>query len=76
MNWKTSRAVMLGGMLAGLVITLAERQIGWLGIAGLAVMVGSILQTLLFYRCPHCGRPFNIRGGSRSYCPYCGKKLD
>lgn len=31
---------------------------------------------VLYYRCPHCGRPLGRIGEGGAYCPHCGKALN
>lgn len=77
----THFSIRTGIMIAGLLITLISRSasrgsmnIGML--AGLILMICSILWHLIFVRCPHCGSPFHLRGGIPKHCPDCGKYID
>ena len=45
-------------------------------ILGIAIMLFAIVIGVLYYRCPHCGRPLGRIGDSVAYCPHCGKALD
>ena len=47
-----------------------------LAILGIAIMLFAIVIGVLYYRCPHCGRPLGRVGEGGSYCPHCGKALD
>lgn len=42
---------------------------------GVLLMAAGIVQTLLFFHCPHCGALWDTRGGIPDYCPKCGKKI-
>lgn len=42
--------------------------------AGLIVLVGTIIFRILFYRCPHCEGFLNVPYRNH-YCPHCGKYL-
>ena len=42
-----------------------------------AALIGSMIYTLLYWRCPHCGEFMPTRTlDIPTYCPICGKKLD
>lgn len=44
---------------------------------GMAVVLAGVIQSVIFCRCPHCGRLLGMRrGGMPAYCPDCGEKLD
>ena len=45
-------------------------------ILGIAIMLFAIVIGVLYYRCPHCGRPLGRIGEGGAYCPHCGKALD
>ena len=59
-----------------LVVVSTVLEIRWLSAAGLGVLALGLLQMLLFYKCPHCGKHFSMRAKKPQYCPGCGKKLD
>ena len=44
-------------------------------VGGALLMAAGIVQTLLFFHCPHCGALWDTRGGIPDYCPKCGKKI-
>ena len=78
---RTHFNIRTGLMLLGLVILLFARAAShgnintgmWLGFI---LMAASILWHVLFIRCPHCGSPFQLRGGIPKHCPECGKYID
>ncbi len=84
MDYKKSYLMLQIGVLGGAVIVfigllLVSKGIvvgNVLSVIGLVCMFGGLMQAFLFFKCPHCGRRFNIRGKRFSYCPSCGKKLD
>ena len=39
------------------------------GILGIIIMVSGILQTVRFYRCPHCHKALDFKGKKPNYCP-------
>lgn len=42
-----------------------------------AALIGSMIYTLLYWRCPHCREFMPTRTlDIPTYCPHCGKKLD
>ncbi len=45
-------------------------------VLGAVMFVGAVIQALLFYRCPHCDAPFEIRSFRPEYCSRCGKRID
>ena len=78
MNWRTSYLlfnISLGVSLLLLCFSLLL-EVLWVGVVGLIIFFTGLLQTTVFYRCPYCGRSFNIRGRKPSYCPECGEPLD
>ena len=63
------------GIIAGRLLTALTGNdvLGW-GI-GVLLMAAGIVQTLLYFHCPHCGSLWDTRGGIPGYCPKCGKKI-
>ena len=48
-----------------------------LGAIGGVIGMASILQTLIYDRCPHCEAfLYSLRHPNIKYCPECGEKLD
>lgn len=41
---------------------------------GIIVAVSSLIPSILFYKCPHCGRHLGRNGSD--YCQYCGKPIN
>lgn len=84
MSYKKSYFLLSMGVIAGAVIVFIGMSFGmktgFLGnvvaFAGLAAMLGSIVQALVFYRCPKCGTLLKIRGKKPDYCHGCGYELD
>lgn len=62
--------IIAGGLLTALT---GNDVLGW-GI-GVLLMAAGIVQTLLFFHCPHCGALWDTQGGIPDYCPKCGKKI-
>lgn len=59
-------------LLLGIPLMFTEVPI--LSIIGLLICIGGIVVRLVFYRCPHCHRPFPWRTPlAMEYCPYCGE---
>ena len=46
-----------------------------LGIIGLILLLIGVIQTKIFYICPHCGKYLNIKVKKPTYCPHCGEAL-
>ena len=45
--------------------------------AGVGLLVNAILYIRKHYKCPHCGAPLPLKGGScPDYCMDCGRKLE
>ena len=76
MNYKTSRTIMGGFCIAAIPFALLSGAAPVLGIAAAALIGIGVLQTLFFYKCPHCGAQLEPRGPVPKFCPKCGKKLD
>ncbi len=78
MNYKESYRLLNIGCVAAMALALfaCMVQIIWIGVLGLIILVLGMLQTLVFYRCPHCGSLFSIRARCPKFCPECGQKLD
>lgn len=75
--FRTARRAALMAMAAGALLAML---LGWMfaaaAVAGMLVVVGSVVFYLIYWRCPHCEAMLPPREGSIVYCPYCGKKLD
>ena len=79
MNCRLSRKLMLllGG--AGVLLLLSWRMTElfalWAG--GIGLLALSVIQALLFYRCPHCRKSLlAVKNGLPEYCPFCGQRLE
>lgn len=44
-------------------------------VAGLVILVGTIIFVAVFARCPHCGGFIKV-GFHNYYCPHCGKYVN
>lgn len=62
------------GVFIGVVGALNEARL--IGYIGIILMLGSIVQAFIFYKCPNCNKSFNIRGKKPKYCPECGSSLE
>lgn len=86
MNYKKSYCMLVTGILSGVVmifiggcleIRCGVAMIGnAIAVIGLMLMTGGIVQALIFYKCPNCGKRFNIRGRQPKFCPECGCELE
>ena len=76
-DYQKSYELLWVGLIAGFVLMLigGSLEIGWLLWLGAAVFMAAVLQTLLFFRCPHCGGHWDARSGIPHYCPECGEPL-
>ena len=71
MNYKKSYCMLVTGIWSGVVmifiggcleIRCGVAMIGnAIAVIGLMLMTGGIVQALIFYKCPNCGKRFNIR---------------
>lgn len=75
MDYQKSYVLMWVGTIAGFVLMLigGVLAINWLLILGGAAFLAAAFQTLLFFRCPYCGKLWDTRGGVPHYCPECGE---
>ena len=48
----------------------------WMCTIGIAILLLSVVYSILAFRCPYCDTYINTRGGFPNYCPHCGKELD
>ena len=61
-----------GALLSGVGTSVSVPLV----ILGIAIMLFAIVIEVLYYRCPHCGRPLGRIGDNVAYCPHCGKVLN
>ena len=64
--------LLTGALLSGVGTSVSVPLV----VLGIAIMLFAIVIGVLYYRCPHCGRPLGRIGDSVAYCPHCGKALD
>lgn len=57
-------------------IIFAAIEIIWIACVGIILMLASLIQAFIFYKCPNCNKLFNIRGKKPKYCLEFGYKLD
>ncbi|NLN48611.1 MAG: hypothetical protein GX154_05895 [Clostridiales bacterium] len=78
MDYKKSYLIKEIGLWVGLAIAIifGLTEIEWIAFVGVVIMLGSIFQTCMYYKCPNCNKPFNIRSKKPNYCPECGYKLE
>ena len=76
--WTSRKLSNICEILAVLLCLLgAETKTAPLFAAAIAVMALDLAQTLIFYRCPRCGRLLPFRQWATPvYCPYCGRELN
>ena len=77
MDYQKSYVLMWVGMIVGIILVAvgAGLEIGWLLGIGFVIFAAALLQTWLFFRCPHCGKLWDTRGGVPHYCPECGEYI-
>ena len=76
--WTSRKLSNICEILAVLLCLLgAETKTAPLFAAAIAVMALDLAQTLIFYRCPHCGWLLPFRHWSVPHCcPGCGRELN
>ena len=77
MNYRKSFYLLWILFAVGLVLMYAYVASGAMPLAyvGVLCMIAGFLQTVKFFRCPHCGALWRIRGGIPKVCPECGKEI-
>lgn len=77
MNYRRVQKLQTPLLLSGALLSGVGTNVSIpLVILGIAIMLFAIVIGVLYYRCPHCGRPLGRIGDSVAYCPHCGKALD
>ena len=78
MDFKASERCMFISCAVGILLVALgnRRQSLMMSVVGAAVMVLGLLQTLIFYKCPHCKKRFSIGAKRPKVCPHCGKSLE
>ena len=77
MDYQKSYVLMWVGIIAGFILAAVGGALAtkWLAAMGTLILLAGILQTFLFFRCPHCGKLWDTRGGVPHYCPECGEYI-
>lgn len=78
MDFRVSERMLMSSCLVGIILVAVgnRTQSFTMSAAGAALMVLGILQTLKFFRCPHCKKRFKFLSKSPKVCPYCGADLE
>lgn len=78
MDYRASERCMFVSCAVGILLVALgnRRQSLMMSAVGAAVMVLGLLQTLLFYKCPRCGKRFKIGSRRPKTCPHCGAELE
>ena len=78
MDYRLSERMMVSACAAGILIVMLgnRRQSLTMSAVGAGLMVLGLLQTLIFYKCPHCKKRFSIGAKRPKVCPHCGKSLE
>jgi len=78
LDYNKSYLVISVGLWTGIVVGIigALIEIGLIVYISIILMLGSLVQAFIFYKCPNCKKPFNIRGKKPKYCPECGCALE
>ena len=77
MNYRKSFYLLWVLFMVGVALMYAYVAMGALPLAyvGVLCMIAGFLQTVKFFRCPHCGALWRIRGGIPKVCPECGREI-
>ena len=78
MDYKKSYVLMQVGGVAGILVNLAAAILPgslFLMIVGTVTALAAIIQAKIFFRCPHCGGHWDIRGRIPHCCPECGELI-
>lgn len=83
MNYKKSYTKLHIGVLLGIFFILCAKTLSGLGrpfvwvmlLLGTAVILCSIVQAKIYYKCPHCGKPLSLWAVMPHSCPGCGGEL-
>lgn len=77
MDYRRAQKLQTPLLLTGALLSGAGTSVSVpLVILGIAIMLFAIVIGVLYYRCPHCGRPLGRIGEGGAYCPHCGKALN
>ena len=78
MDFKASERCMFISCAVGILLVALgnRRQSLMMSVVGAAVMVLGLLQTLIFYKCPHWKKRCSIGAKRPKVCPHCGKSLE
>ena len=76
MDLKRKRSILRVSIwvIGALVILGVLMERTWLTAAAVAVMVGWMVLTFFWWRCPHCGMGLG-RLDRKTHCPYCGESI-
>ena len=78
MNFKTSKQILIIGLLIAIALLVGVKVSGddALGYVGIAVMLITFAQALIFFRCPNCKASLlRKKGAILKKCPKCGRDL-
>ena len=75
MNVRNAQKLRFALLIAGFIIMLAGGIWGPLCTKiGIVVAFSSLIPTLLYNKCPHCGKQLGRNEGK--FCHHCGEKID
>ncbi|MBQ4040075.1 MAG: hypothetical protein IJC91_02965 [Oscillospiraceae bacterium] len=75
MSVKSARKLIAIILIAGFILSLIGGYVYEpLFIAGMIVMVCSLIPHFLFNKCPHCGK--NLGRNAGRFCQFCGKEYE
>lgn len=78
MNFKTSKQILIIGLLLAIALLVGEKVSGEdvVGYVGIAIMFAAVVQAVVFFRCPKCKASLlRKKGAILKKCPKCGRDL-
>lgn len=73
-NVKNARKLIVTLWIAGFVLSMLGGAYVPLLIAGIIVIVSSLIPHFLYNKCPHCGK--NLGRNEGRFCQFCGKEWE
>ena len=78
LNYKNSHLVLYAGLVLSCLVAAIYfcMEITAIAVLGLLIFVMSLLQAVIFYKCPYCKRGWDYRTQIPDYCPHCGHEIE
>lgn len=77
MDYNESYLVMHFGFWVGFLMGIIglSSKIKLIAYLGIILLLASLVQGFIFYKCPKCNKKLNIKSKKPKYCPECGYTL-